>query len=131
MPISGALLTKVNNALADIASRIETREVTYFTNHGRYWQGILTPSTVPIDGTDTPPNLTLHPTDQAETWADFAANLTATIPFSIFVFVHNGPDGQGFTMGAIVQLNNGEVWYRTRGSGFYGYTSGQWLQMVT
>ena len=127
MPISGALLTKVNNALADLANRIENREAIFFANNGRYWQGLLTPRIIPVDGADTAPDLDAKPSNETFDWS--AANLPATIPVGIAVNAHDGPLGQGFTMIAWVKLGNGEIWYRSKGVGAYGVTTVGWDQV--
>ena len=122
------ILPKINAALADVASRIEAREATYFTNHGRYWQGIMTPATVPLDGADTAPDLTLRPTDQLEDWTNF--NLPATIPFAIGVMVHQGPLGWAFTEFAIARTSAEGYWIRTKNVGPYGRTTAGWDRLV-
>jgi len=124
MAISGALLTKVNNALADIAARIEAREAIYFANNGKYWQGIRTPSIIPIDGADTVPNLTLHPTDQVEDWN--GVTLPANIPLAIAVVVHHGPLGWGYTEMALARVSADGLYIRSRGIGAYGVTTVGW-----
>ncbi len=70
--------------------------------------------------------MTLHPTDQIDSWADFISGLPATFPIAIFVDVHNGPLGQAFTMGAIAQVSADGFYIRTRGVGPYGVTSVGW-----
>ncbi len=128
MPISGALLTKVNAALADLATRIEAREAIFFGNNGRYWQGVLTPPIIPVDGADTPPDLVVKATNEIFTWTQ--ANLPATIPVGIEIITHDGPLGQGFTERAWCKLGNGETWYRSKGIGAYGVTTAGWDQVI-
>ena len=128
MPISQQLLTKVNNALSDLAARVENRESIYFAQRGHYFQGLLTPSEIPIDGADTTPELTLKPTDQIENW--MAANLPASLPFAIRIDTHSGPLGQGYTESAWVKLSNGEIWMRSRGVGAYGVTTQGWDHVI-
>lgn len=108
---------RINSFLTDLWPKIVTRQNTYFTNHGRYWQGIKT--FVP-DGeadTDPTPDLTLKPHDQAESWqaAGFHLDLPTTLPcgFQINTY-NNGADGKGW-VGLVWVVHRGTTYCRTKG----------------
>ena len=121
MAISGATLTKVNTALANLAAKVQAKQDAYFLAHGRYWQGILTPAVIPVDGTDTKPNLKLKPTDQVEDWTTLG--LPATIPVSVEVHTHNGPQGHGYTA-YVHAVVSGVHYVRAQGVGAHSTTFG-------
>ena len=126
MAISGATLTKVNTALATLAAKVQTKQTAFLASKGRYWQGILTPATIPVDGKDTAPDLKLRPTDQQEDWTTLG--LPATIPVSIEVHTHNGPQGHGYTI-CVHATASGKRYVRAHGVGAHSYTLG-WAEVV-
>lgn len=96
---------------------IQTREATYFTNHGKYFQGVYTNAT-PTDPAELVPDLTKKPTDQAETWANANFTMPATMPVRLWIDVYNGPQGHGWTLNAqvIVGANTWQICVQGAGS---------------
>jgi hypothetical protein len=112
--------------IAQIRSVVETlkdavgpvlvrRQNHYFEAHGRYWQGILTPSMPPDDGADCAPDWTCKPTDQAESWADRFSGLDAlpaTMKAQLRVDAYDGPLGTGWSVSLRFQ-KAGKTYERT------------------
>ena len=84
------------------AAKLVAKQEAYAANHGgRYWQGIITPGTIPDDGASVAADYTRKPTDQANRWADVfsgADALPASIPAQIRVDVYDGPLGKGWVL---------------------------------
>lgn len=95
------LRTKWDNLIATRFPALQTRQGIYFTNKGKYFQGISTNNT-PTDPAEVAPNLTRKPTDQAESWSDAGITLPATIPVKLWIDVYDGPKGKGWTLNAEV-----------------------------
>ena len=114
MPLTGPLLTKVNNAFADLVGRVQSCQATYFITNSRYWQGLLTPVSVPTDGADTAPVLTRHPSDQADDWT-IVGSLLSTWPVNVEVFVHDGPNGKGYSVWVRAFKTNDGLYCRVDG----------------
>lgn len=127
MAITGQLLNKVNASLTDMASRLQTSQNSYFAAHGRYWQGVITPAAIPVDGTETAPVLNRKPTDQAEDWT--AVSMPVTIPMAIEVHTHNGPLGHGYTITCWVNRTGDGIYKRMRGVGQYSLTTDSWTKV--
>jgi hypothetical protein len=112
--------------LAQIKAAVETlkdtigpvlvrRQNHYFSQHGKYWQGILTPSTPPDDGASVVADYTRKPTDQSESWADRfsgADSLPATLKAQIRVDTYDGPSGKGWTVTLRI-TKSGKTYART------------------
>jgi hypothetical protein len=116
MPTLAQIRTAVENWRETIGPKLVNRQDDYAANHGgRYWQGILTPSTPPDDGASVTPDWTRHPTDQAEAWIDrfSGANaLGSSIPAQIRIDVYDGPLGTGYTVTLII-TKGGRTYART------------------
>lgn len=113
MALTQAIRDKVESWRDLLAPKIVSRQNAYFAAHGRYWQGILTPSGIPADAADTAPESSVHPSDQLETWLDFlGVDLPSTFPCSLRIDAYNGPLGHGYTVTAYVG-SQGEPWTRT------------------
>src|SRR5262245_399543 len=98
-------------------------QADFKTTHSKYFQGILTPPTLPVDGADVDPIYTLHPSDQAQDWGVFLGTTAfGKMPSSIEIFYHKGPNGEGFTIIVKYQNAQGEIWQRKFGTGAYGET---------
>lgn len=104
--IRAAVAAWVEDRLAPLAAL----QATYASNHGgRYFQGIRW--TVPADGKDVDSNLALEPHDQAESWADFGANIPTRVPGSLAIDVYYTGVAWGYTVTAMVLLG-GVRWIR-------------------
>jgi len=113
MTLSG-LKTKANSKLTIIWDKISTMQASYFAKNARYWQGILTPSNLPIGGVDTDIDLTKKPYYQAENWSFLGAK---KIPFQIQVDQYKTPNNTfGFQVTVFVE-HNGNTYSRSKGIG--------------
>ena len=99
MLIPSGLKTKIDGRLNLLLTHLEARQDTYFTAHGRYFQGIRTHAVLPKGEIDeeTPPNSRVKPTDQAEDWDDARILLPAKMPFALAIDVYDGPRGKGWS----------------------------------
>ncbi len=113
--IPAGIEKQCNDTLNAVTSQLVAIQTAYANDHhGRYWQGLATPATPPKDGNKTAPDKTRKPTDQLEDWS--AITLPATTPISVEVHVHDGPQGQGYTVFGLIDLA-GRMWRRAVGVG--------------
>jgi hypothetical protein len=120
----------IDTWLANAWPVLVARQATYYANHNRYWQGIRNPATLPADGTTLPPDLSLRPGYQAETWADFGLSLPAQMQLSIEVHQYIVPDGTaGFVAFCWVTLG-GRTWLRARDSGAEPWRTQAWADVT-
>jgi len=123
---------QINNWRDTYAPRIISKQEAYLAAHGRYWQGILTPSAPPDDGASVAADWTRRPTDQLDRWADvFAAAdaLPANIPAQIRVDVYSGPGGHGWTV-TLIATKNGHTYYRTWNVGPETWRAQPWAEVA-
>jgi hypothetical protein len=117
----------VDVKLSELIPAIQNYQTNYLTANNRYWQGILTPQTLPQDGGEIAPNLALKPTDQTEDWAAADLGLPATLPMSIEIHTHNGPLGKGYSVIVNVFVL-GNRFQSAQGFGFHSFTV-PWVQL--
>lgn len=125
MPTLAAVKTAVDARLATLwTNQVQPKEATYLASHGRYWQGIRTtdlaslPNNLTADATtaEVAPDTSVHPTDQAETWATANINLGATIPMALEIQTYEGPGGKGY-VGIVYVKVNGTTYVRAQNNG--------------
>ena len=126
---SGALATRIHTLATALLADFATRQETYRTNRGRYWQGIRTPVVVPLTPATVAPNLTLRPTDQAESWADAGVVLPAQVEVSIQVDVYQAPGGHGFVVCVFIRMSATETWMRCYNVGPETWRTHDWQQI--
>lgn len=102
MPISAALKTKVEKIITDLRDNIAAKQTAYFTANGEYWQGILTPTTIPKDGIQGSIDKTKKATDH-NSWGDFGVTVPATSECSIAIAAYSGPSGKGYLVEGVVE----------------------------
>lgn len=93
--------TLVETFYASRAVGLAADQEVYRATYGTYWQGIVTPGTVPDNGATVAGDYTRKPTDHAERWSDFFTGghaLPPNIPAQIQIDVYGGPLGQGWTI---------------------------------
>lgn len=129
MPTINQLRNEIDSRLTNLWPRIVTRQETYFSNHGRYWQGLWThipmPSCVQQDSgfPDVAPNLNAVPPDVVGTWANIE-NFPATLCYRIRIDVYTG----GFV--ATVQVkHNGTVYARSQNYGPQTWRTMAWTAL--
>jgi streptogramin lyase len=114
--------TKVDDWLALKWPTVKSRQQTYFDNHGRYWQGLITHSSVPVfttnsDGDAIPDDLSFKPTDGLLSWEDIFPDWEgALLPCAIKIDVYDGPQGMGY-VGVVFVRYNGTVYSRSQNVG--------------
>lgn len=110
--------TAIENFVTNHGPKFIRRQERYFANHGYYWQGVLTPATIPDDGVLVAANYSVRPTDHPERWSDIFINddiddrLPASIPMQISVDVYGGPRGQGWSF-TVYATKAGTLYWRT------------------
>lgn len=83
---------QVDAKLATLWTAIQNKEDAYFTANGRYWQGLLTHSVTPADGTETLPNVgTNAPAYQGSPYPTAIRNVA--LPFVLEIHQYVCPDG--------------------------------------
>lgn len=111
-------------------AQFTTLENNFKTANGKYFQGVLTPPALPVDGADVDIVYEVHPTDQLQDWEAFLGNRNyGKIPCSIAIHYNSGPLGDGFTI--VVEYANaqGQKSWRMFGTGQYSSTT-NWAVMV-
>lgn len=98
MPTPSEIRDTADAWLAARWPTILNRQATYASNHnGRYWQGLITHTTIPVDAIDAlADQLNNHPTDQNVSWNQAIPGLPVNWPIAIVMDVYDGPDGTGF-----------------------------------
>ena len=127
-------LQQIRDAIdADLATlwpQVVSRQATYFTNHGRYWQGIVTHSVIPADGTATAADqLNLAPYYQADAWPTGAGISAFTKPYALEIWEYNGPSGPGFVGFCWVRVA-GNLYLRVKDCGVEDYRTQGWAQVA-
>jgi len=129
--------TKIDDWLLLRWATLVSRQDTFFTNRGKYFQGRWT-HTVEVTQTDAltgdtiSNNLTDHPTDQAQHWQDFIGNAFNALPLPcrLRIDVYNGPLGWGWV--ATLQVRyNGNVYERSGNVGPETWRTEAWHAVVT
>lgn len=124
---------KVDTWLTNIWPTITSKQDTYLSTHGRYWQGHLafTLANIPNftgaqDGDAIPDNLNSRPHYQSETIADLFPTLVGnTIPAAFLCTQYLGPHGPGYCVTIFVKFN-GTVYTRSRNVGFDAWRTQDW-----
>lgn len=95
----GQVRDKVDQKLVLLWNVLLLRQIGHYQMYGSYFQGMITHSAIPADGTDViPDNWGSKPTDQMTNWLDFwGSDLPADLPMAIVIDTYSGPLGSGFT----------------------------------
>lgn len=123
--------TRVDNWLATHWPQFVARQENYFTNKGRYWQGLLTHTTVPphtsgADGDSIGDRINIHPTDQFEDWITaFPEWENVALPAAVKVDVYDGPQGKGYCATLYVRFN-GVLYSRAQNVGPEAFRTYGW-----
>jgi len=122
--------TAIDSDLAALWPQIVSRQATYFANHGRYWQGIITHSVIPSDGNAAPADqLLLTPSYEAEDWPDGVSVAAFTKPYALEIWEYNGPSGPGFVGFCWVRVA-GNLYLRVKDCGVEDYRTQGWAQVA-
>lgn len=100
--ISPKLGSDLEKFYSDQLPLLQKVQTVYYEAHGRYWQGILTPASLPDETTkERTPDLKVKPTDQEESWEALfkgADILPPKWPAQLQIDVYDGPRGKGWTV---------------------------------
>jgi hypothetical protein len=135
MPTLAQVRDAVDTWLAGKWPTVQARQTTYFGNHGRYWQGLVTHLPVPahtssVDGSTAPNRLALKPTDIAQSWLDVLPEwLTELMPAAVWIDAYDGPDGKGY-VASVKATHNGNTWMRSQNVGPETWRTIGWHQVV-
>tara|TARA_Y100000310_G_scaffold109308_1_gene107741 strand:- start:9713 stop:10168 length:456 start_codon:yes stop_codon:yes gene_type:complete len=106
-PLPNGIQASGNDFLDDVIADVVTKQDTYFTANGVYWQGKATHDVI---GDTAKDHRTNHkPTDIAETWADLGIS-PAKGRFSTSVDTYETPDCYGYTIS--VSTRHGKDLYK-------------------
>lgn len=115
MPTPGEIRDAATTRMNNLVLLIVPKQEAYLNVRGRYWQGIVTPATIPTDGFALALDLSRRPTDQVERWADVASawqvSWPATSTVQLQIDVYTGPQGKGWVFTARCMLE-GRIWER-------------------
>ena len=112
---------------------VVNRQNTYASNHnGRYWQGLITHGTIPIDAIESlADRLDEHPTDQSTTWNQAITGLPANWPCALQMHVYDGPDGTGFVGTVWIYVTQlGKLFARCQNVGPETYRTEPWHEII-
>lgn len=135
MPTLSTLRNAIDTWLENRWPTVTARQATYFTNQGRYWQGLVThippPShTNSIDGSVLPNRMLLTPTDQVTSWADVLPEwVTELMPAAIWIDVYLAPAGAGY-VASIRVTHNGTLYQRSQNVGPETARTKAWHQVI-
>lgn len=135
MPTLAQVRATVDNWVDTRWPTVVARQETFFANRGRYWQGLITHSTIPthtttVDGSSLADRLNSGPTDQNSTWANvFPEWLTDLFPAAVWVDSYKGPLGYGWTLNVLARYN-GNLWRRIVNVGPETWRSMPWEQVT-
>ncbi len=95
---------KADAIVGPLIVSIQAVQDVWITTHKGYWQGILTPTAIPVDGVDTVPDNTVKPVNDSEAtaWKDLGITVPVTLPCSLAVDTHDGPSGKGYSIRSYV-----------------------------
>jgi hypothetical protein len=109
------------------------RQAAYAANHGgRYWQGLLTHGTIPIDAVESlADRLNEHPTDQPESWHDAIAGLPVNWPCALVMDVYQGPQGWGYCATVYVYVSQlSRIYSRSQNVGPEQHRTVGWHEVI-
>lgn len=129
MATAAEIRQAVDTKLANLWSAIQTRQDSYFSANGRFWQGIRTHSATPADGTESLPDVgTAQPHYQSG--APWPTGIrTTALPMSIEVHQYDGPAGRGYQATVYVTIG-GRTWTRTAQSGPETWRAHGWTEQA-
>lgn len=128
------LRDRVDAWLADKWPTVVARQQNFFTNRGRYWQGLRTHTIIPAhtngsDGDSAPDRMDDNLTDQYENWrAVFPEWDGVPIPCALQVDVYDGPQGKGWVARIFVTFN-GATYTRAQNVGPHSWLTQGWLDV--
>ncbi len=115
MTLPAAARNNANSFADSFLPTLTTRQATYKSSNGRYFQGLRTMDDADLapGGGNATPKLNRKPSDQAVDWTTMVVGLAAQWPVSMEVQIYVGPAGDGFTLVLEVKGTSNEFWRRT------------------
>jgi hypothetical protein len=114
--------TRVDNWLEARWPTVQSRQEAYYAVHSKYWQGLRCMAAEPNHTTaqfnDAVSDLLNgKPTDQAETWLDFLAEISGVAIPAVFVMdTYQSPGGHGY-VAHVYAAHNGTLYHRAQNVG--------------
>lgn len=119
--------TKIHNALLAVWTTLVALQDHYFAQHNRYFQGIITHTTLPNGNAKRDGDFAKKPTDQVDDWTEFLRGKTddgqgnisylhaspviaARLEYAIRIDVWDGPSGKGWVISVEYADNSGDHW---------------------
>jgi len=112
------ILDQIDNGIASYIPVITQLQEQYFSQNGRYWQGLFTHASPPSnDNTAAPDQLEQSPTDQDFSWNDIASGIIPEQMLSrIRIDSYKSAGGHGFVIIA-EKIINGETYSKSYNMG--------------
>lgn len=120
---------KIEPLLLSMIQSISDAQALYFIEHDAYFQGLIVPSEIQDGLSDSGVNWAVAPSDQTDTWKDFAPGIfkqSLKIPFQMRVDVYQSPAGWGWILRIDVYIagfdpdkygNDGDHWIYVHSEG--------------
>jgi hypothetical protein len=124
--------TTADTSWAAMSAAIIAQQTAYAAAHGgRFFQGILTPPTIPPTAVPVAPTLNLKPSYQPEDWTAFlgAATIGASLAYSIEIHQYSGPQGRGWEV-RLWGMSGPTKWLRRINFGPETYRDRTWAPVV-
>lgn len=118
------LKAKADIVLTAFWTVLKTKQDAYFAKHGKYFQLLISPTGIVVDGVDT--NFDVRYPSDVMFVDDVSFSFTSKVPFQIHVDEWVGPQGKGYSATVWAQLPTGDIYTRSRNSdsidsGWYKY----------
>lgn len=127
---------KADSIAQPVIDSIVAIQKDWVKTHKGFWQGLKTPTVVPPDGKDTPPEKNVKPVavtqanvDAPASWDDAKIALPTDLPCSVEVHVHDGPEGKGFTIYTHIAVG-AQTFTKATGFGPHSNTSAGWTEVI-
>lgn len=116
MAIPDVVREEAEALLQDLKAQMDLIQSQVLASSGRYWQGAITHNPIPMDGNETPPNLSAKPTNELKGWADRGVQLPNAMVLATEVHVHQSSEGSGYTVIGTIQIGQ-KLWRKCLGTG--------------
>lgn len=110
---------EISKQLQTLITETSKKQATYFSTHGKYFQGVIIPVAECDGATGKVAEVTKKPTDQAVSWEQFDPALyksTTALLFNTQINTYRTPSGQGWGLAARLKYND-VSWIYTHAEG--------------
>ena len=138
MPTLAALKDAIEARLADLwTEQIVPRQARFYSNRGRYWQGVISTALVSLPDNvagaspvlEVAPSLVGHPTDQPDSWLAAGIDLGLTIPMALQIDAYRGVLGDGY-VGIAWARWDGKLYNRAKAFGPEQWQTHDWVRVA-